>query len=110
MTKKKLPQDVWEAVTALASAMKRKAPADELARLSAALRHTRRRHGLTHDDVGSVQMDEEHEINYVLTPRLAGNPSLWIAWPEITLVLPAHDRAMMQTSEVGTQSQISGLQ
>ena len=54
----KLPQDVWEAVIALVKALRRKATADELVRLSAALRNTTRRHGLTHDDVAGMLMDK----------------------------------------------------
>jgi len=58
MTKQdKLPQDVWEAVVALASALRRKATADELVKLSAALRNARRRHRLTHDDVAGILME-----------------------------------------------------
>jgi hypothetical protein len=59
MTKQdKLPQDVWEAVVALVSALRRKATADELVNLSAALRNAVRRHGLTHDDVAGMLMDK----------------------------------------------------
>ena len=53
----KLPQDVWEAVVAVASALRRKATADELVKLSAALRNAKRRHGLTNDDVAEMLMD-----------------------------------------------------
>lgn len=54
----KLPQDVWEAVVALVKALRRKAMADELVKLSAALRNATRRHGLTHDDVAGMLMDK----------------------------------------------------
>jgi len=54
----KLPQDVWEAVVALVKALRRKATADELVKLSAALRNATRRHGLTHDDVAAMLMDK----------------------------------------------------
>ena len=58
MTKQnKLPQDVWEAVIAMANAMRRKASAEELANLAAALRLARRRQGLTHDDVAGMLME-----------------------------------------------------
>ncbi len=54
---KKLPQDVWEAVIAMANAMRRKASAEELSDLAAALRLARRKHGLTHDDVAGMLME-----------------------------------------------------
>jgi len=58
MTKQnKLPQDVWEALIAVANAMRRKASAGELANLAAALRLARRRHGLTRDDVAGMLME-----------------------------------------------------
>ena len=51
---KRLPQDVWEAVIAVASATKRKAPAEELA-VSAAQRQARRRHGLSLHPYGVIR-------------------------------------------------------
>jgi hypothetical protein len=58
MTKQdKLPKDVWEAVVALVKALRRKATADELVKLSAALRNATRKHGLTHDDVVGMLME-----------------------------------------------------
>jgi hypothetical protein len=53
----KLPQDVWEAVVAIVDAINRKASAEELIHLYAALRNARRRHGLTHHDVAGVLME-----------------------------------------------------
>jgi hypothetical protein len=57
MTNQKLPEDVWQAVIAMAAAMKRKAPANELTVLSAALRLAIRKHGLTRDDVAGMLME-----------------------------------------------------
>ncbi len=58
MTKQnKLPQDVWEAVIAMAGAMRRKALAEEVANLAAALRLAKRRHSFTHDDVAGMLME-----------------------------------------------------
>jgi hypothetical protein len=54
----KLPQDVWEAVVALVSALRRKATADELVKLSAALQNAKRRHGLTNDDVAEMLLNK----------------------------------------------------
>ena len=54
---KKLPQDVWEAVIAMANAMRRKASAEELSNLDAALQLARRKHGLTYDDVAGMLME-----------------------------------------------------
>ena len=53
----KLPQDVWEAVVSLAAALSRNATAEELVKLSSALRNARRRYGLTHDDVVGMLME-----------------------------------------------------
>ena len=54
---KKLPQDVWEAVIAMANAMRRKASAEELSNPAAALQLAKRKHGLTHDDVAGMLME-----------------------------------------------------
>jgi hypothetical protein len=52
----KLPQEVWEVVIAMARAVKRKASAEELVNLSAALRLAKRRHRLTNDDIAAMLM------------------------------------------------------